>query len=107
MNESERIKSNASDIISLREYFERILSEKDRVQSIRDAVIDRRLNDLNHSAERERQRDVVYMSREAYEARHREVVMQLAGLERLVYIGFGIVLAMGTIVQILLHFYGR
>lgn len=82
------------DKITIREYFERELDSRDK------------LNDQRHEEFREA---VAIMrnslGRAEYEAKHESVIQRVASLERSVWMGLGAVALLAFIVPILAHFF--
>lgn len=100
---------NSDTSVSLREYIERIVREHERStqQALEVAAkeYERRLDALNHEYSRIREIQVSCVSREVYDMRHDELERRLASIEKLVYVGVGGVVLLGTMIQVALHFW--
>jgi len=61
---------------------------------------ERRLENLNHEAERLRSMASTYLPRELYEAKNKEIEIKIESLQKIVSIGIGVLLTL----QFILHF---
>lgn len=90
--------------VTLREYIERIVEEKEAALRLAAKEYERRLDCLNGEAERLRVMQATYVSRDLYDQRHNQLDVRLAALEKMVWMGLGAVLVFGTVMQVILHF---
>ena len=63
---------------------------------------ERRLNSLNGEAERLRYMQSTYMPREVYESKHNELTTKIEGVQKITFIGIGLVLAVEFFLQFVL-----
>ena len=74
-------KINHKDSISLKSYFDTKLEASDKALQLQEREYARRLDDLNHEAERLRNMQVSYLPREVYDVNHKELCAKLEKLE--------------------------
>lgn len=97
----EYIKKNGSDIITLKEHLYEIIELRDKATQLQAVEYSRRLDALNHEAEQLKRMHSTYLPREIYDANHRGLESKIDNIQRLVYVGLGIVLG----IQFLLKFF--
>jgi hypothetical protein len=88
------------DGITLREYIDVKFSSHDSALKISEKEYERRLDFLNGEAERLKHMQSTYLPREIYETKHDLTTTKIEALEKLVYVGLGIILAL----QFIIHF---
>jgi len=85
MNEDESVK------IAILEEKIRASAETLRLQAVE---YERRLSDLNHEAERLRKMQETYVNQTLYQTQYKYLVEKIDSIMKIVYIGFGIILAL-------------
>ncbi len=84
---------------------EKIARLQEQLQGAKDALAlqareyERRLDILNNEADRLRDIQATYLPRELYEAGHRELTTKIESLQKMVFIGLGIILAVEALLR--------
>jgi cell division protein FtsB len=66
--------------VPLKEFVLSLLAERDKALLIQVTELERRLTDLNHAHQNAAMERHTYLTTEVYDARHRELEQQIAGL---------------------------
>ena len=91
------------DWFTLREFIEEKFKNADKALELQAKETERRLELLNGEAERLRTMQATYLPREVFEVCCKEMATKTESLQKLVYIGIGIVLVLQVVVKFL-HF---
>ena len=86
------------------QHIREVLKLKEDAVKLQAAEYHRRLDDLNHEAERLKSMQGTYLPRELYESRHREIDIRLSLVERNVWLATGGITVLFSGLQMLLHF---
>ena len=85
------------EVMSLRELVDRTREGDMKALQLQAAEYQRRLEDLNHAHKVTADRNAMFVSRELHDVEFRRVAVEYAALSRMVYIGFGILLAVNAL----------
>ena len=86
------------------QHIREVLKLKEDAVKLQAAEYHRRLDDLNHEAERLKSMQGTYLPRELYESRHREIDIRLTTVERNVWLATGGLAALFATWKLLEHF---
>lgn len=92
------------DGIDLKEHFEKICNEKMCAQkealSLARESLEKRLEHMNEFRSQLSEQSITFMTKDIYEARHKELTSKIESIEKIVYIGMG----MCAVIELMLRF---
>ena len=79
------------------------IKSSDKSLLIQAKEYERRLESLNHEAERLRVMQATYLPREVYETHHKELKNKIEALQKLVFVGMGFLLCLELALKIFIN----
>lgn len=90
---------NNLDYVSLREYLETKIANVECAVRKAEDILELRLEGMNQFRDQIENERINYITKDLYEAHHSELQAEVANLERLVFIGLGIVLTLELVLR--------